>query len=393
MSAAPLQDGPLAVIGDVHGELAALDALIAQIDELPGPKRGLAFVGDLTDRGPDSPGVLRRVRQLIDSGRAQLVLGNHELNLLRMDIEPRADNAWLRGERREVAPGEWLIERTVDSDAERDELLAMLADLPVALEREDLAVVHAMWDPASLDLLTAEHRARQAKRDERKADAQADAQAAALAASQPEPPPSDYPTPASGLVTRQKATQKRLHNELRATGLLDAAREIDHRIKRDYPVGLQGTETRVPKVSPEIQERELKLQNEDPLRVLTSGREAVTDQVFSAGGKWRHTRREQWWRSYTDKPVAFGHYWRQSRPATPFRARPFAPPNPFEGEAPIGPVGPAGVAYCLDYSVGRRFLERLEAPSRTRFEGRLAALIWPEGWTLFDDGTLIRDPL
>ena len=145
----------MAIIGDVHGELDALEALLHHIDELPGPKRAIAFVGDLTDRGPNSPGVLRRVRDLIDAGRAQLVLGNHELNLLRMDIEPRADNAWLRGERREVQPGAWLDEALVTSDTERSELLDMLADIPVALERDDLAVVHASWDPVSLATLTA----------------------------------------------------------------------------------------------------------------------------------------------------------------------------------------------------------------------------------------------
>jgi hypothetical protein len=377
MSAAPLQDGPLAIIGDVHGELDALEALLHHIDELPGPKRAIAFVGDLTDRGPNSPGVLRRVRDLIDAGRAQLVLGNHELNLLRMDIEPRADNAWLRGERREVQPGAWLDEALVTSDTERSELLDMLADIPVALERNDLAVVHASWDPVSLATLTAEHARREDARHACKLKQAGEA-----------PAKEAFPTAGSGLVRRQKATQKRLHDELRATGLLAAAREREAEIRRDFPVGLQGKETRVPPVSPEIQKRELKLQNEDPLRVLTSGREAITDAVFAAGGKWRHTRREPWWQVHNQKPVAFGHYWRQSQPATPFQSRPFAPPNPFENEPALGPVGPAKRAFCLDYSVGRRFLERLEAPTRTHFEGRLAALIWPEAWTLFDDGTL-----
>lgn len=374
MTAAPLQDGPLAIIGDVHGELGALDALLQQLDELPGPKRGLAFVGDLTDRGPDSPGVMRRVRALMDAGRAQLVLGNHELNLLRMDLEPRGDNAWLRGERREVAPGEWLAETRVESEAERSELLAMLDDVPVALERDDLAVVHAMWDPDSLKTLADEHVAQTGQREAREAA----------------PLERAFPTAGSGLVQRQKSTQKRLHEELRASGALEAAREAERKIRAAHPVNLTGPADGKPRISPEIQRRELTLQNDDPLRVLTSGREALTDQVFAAGGKWRHTRRQRWWLGHEGKPIAFGHYWRQSRPATPFRQRPFAPPNPFEGEAPFGPVGAAERAFCLDYSVGRRFLERLEHPHRTHFEGRLAALLWPEGWTLFDDGVLVQ---
>lgn len=43
----------------------------------------LVFVGDLIDKGPDSLGVLRRVRTLRQSYDVELVLGNHEEKLLR----------------------------------------------------------------------------------------------------------------------------------------------------------------------------------------------------------------------------------------------------------------------------------------------------------------------
>jgi serine/threonine protein phosphatase 1 len=62
-------DGPVAVVGDVHGELALLDRLLAEIGDMP-----LVFVGDLVDRGPDSRGVVQR---MIDTG-AIGVRGNHE---------------------------------------------------------------------------------------------------------------------------------------------------------------------------------------------------------------------------------------------------------------------------------------------------------------------------
>ena len=44
---------------------------------------GWCLSGDLADRGPDSPAVVSLVSRLMDHGRAQCVLGNHELNLLR----------------------------------------------------------------------------------------------------------------------------------------------------------------------------------------------------------------------------------------------------------------------------------------------------------------------
>ena len=61
-------------IGDVHGCLKTLEALLAKI---PSASR-VVFTGDLVDRGPSSKGVV----ELVMSGGYQCVLGNHELFLL-----------------------------------------------------------------------------------------------------------------------------------------------------------------------------------------------------------------------------------------------------------------------------------------------------------------------
>ena len=66
--------GPFDVIGDVHGCRAELEALLAKlgylvtrdasaraVDAVPPDGRTAVFLGDLVDRGPDSPGVLRLV--------------------------------------------------------------------------------------------------------------------------------------------------------------------------------------------------------------------------------------------------------------------------------------------------------------------------------------------
>ncbi|MEU8759990.1 polynucleotide kinase-phosphatase [Streptomyces sp. NPDC048659] len=82
--------GPFDVIGDVHGCRSELETLLGKIGYVDGhhPEgRTAVFVGDLVDRGPDSPGVLRRVMGMVAAGDALCVPGNHENKLGR----------WLRG--------------------------------------------------------------------------------------------------------------------------------------------------------------------------------------------------------------------------------------------------------------------------------------------------------
>ncbi|MFF4660591.1 polynucleotide kinase-phosphatase [Streptomyces sp. NPDC001381] len=73
--------GPFDVIGDIHGCAAELESLLGKLGYADGvhPEgRQAVFVGDLVDRGPDSPGVLRRVMSMVKSGNALCVPGNHE---------------------------------------------------------------------------------------------------------------------------------------------------------------------------------------------------------------------------------------------------------------------------------------------------------------------------
>ncbi|MFG2575745.1 polynucleotide kinase-phosphatase [Streptomyces sp. NPDC048481] len=73
--------GPFDIIGDVHGCSSELESLLGKLGYTDGvhPEgRTAVFVGDLVDRGPDSPGVLRRVMSMVKSGNALCVPGNHE---------------------------------------------------------------------------------------------------------------------------------------------------------------------------------------------------------------------------------------------------------------------------------------------------------------------------
>lgn len=85
-----LDNGPFDIIGDVHGCYKELTALLASLGYTysegvwsHSERRRVIFLGDLVDRGPDSPGVLRLVMDMVASGAALCVQGNHDNKLAR----------------------------------------------------------------------------------------------------------------------------------------------------------------------------------------------------------------------------------------------------------------------------------------------------------------------
>ncbi|TDD01383.1 polynucleotide kinase-phosphatase [Nonomuraea deserti] len=82
--------GPFDIIGDVHGCRSELETLLLELGWQRGPQgfthpggRTAVFVGDLVDRGPDTPGVLHLVMDMVEAGAAICVMGNHEQKLVR----------------------------------------------------------------------------------------------------------------------------------------------------------------------------------------------------------------------------------------------------------------------------------------------------------------------
>jgi protein phosphatase len=83
--------GPFDIIGDVHGCGEELDELLATLGYVrdatagwshPGGRKAV-FLGDLVDRGPCIPHVLRTVMAMVESGAALAVPGNHDLKLVK----------------------------------------------------------------------------------------------------------------------------------------------------------------------------------------------------------------------------------------------------------------------------------------------------------------------
>lgn len=335
-----LPEGPLDIVGDVHGEIEALRDLLKQLgyakDGAHPEGRRLVFVGDLCDRGPDSPSVIDCVANLVEAGRAYAVLGNHELSVLRG--LKKDGNDWFYGEPND--PVERYGPMRMLPTSRQDEVRNWLNRLPVVLERKDLRVVHAAWDEAHyrrlqglqgpvLDVFDAFERVSQGD-------------------------------PAVQAIRQAGIAEK----ERRREGIKDPAVKMEP--------------------SPAISAWDEVRQMANPIRVMTSGWEKAAAEPFFAGGAWRFVERAAWWEEDRDpRPVVFGHYWRRLETPTVQRG-PYGRLL-FYGFSGLDWFGRHGQAFCVDFSVGGRYAERLKG-RQSGFIGQLAALRFPERVLVFDDG-------
>jgi serine/threonine protein phosphatase 1 len=87
----------LYAVGDIHGRLDCLDALLEKIeaDARSAPaKLLLVFVGDYVDRGPQSKGVVERVMEARDGFEIHRLRGNHDEAVLQFLADPGFFPVW-----------------------------------------------------------------------------------------------------------------------------------------------------------------------------------------------------------------------------------------------------------------------------------------------------------
>jgi Calcineurin-like phosphoesterase len=339
-----LFSGPIDIVGDVHGEIDALRSLMKQLGYSENGEhsqdRRLIFLGDLCDRGPDSPAVIRLVQQLVERGVAQCLLGNHEINVLRGS--PKNGNGWFFLHDHDCAQGRF--KQSAPANAlERQTINDFFASLPLTLSRDDLRLVHAAWLPEHIATIATHEGKGNAEFVYRHYEA----------------------------ITEARVT---------ADGLKHVV-EDEH---RQYGELLQNPNAQIP-LLPALGLYDETYQMSNPVRVLTSGVERRVATPFFASGKWRMVERVPWWHDYQeDVPVIVGHYWRWFDDATRVLIS--------KGEADLfaeGAVnewlGARNNVYCVDFSVGGRYKER-DLGRSSPWGTRLAAVRWPEREVVFDEG-------
>jgi serine/threonine protein phosphatase 1 len=129
-------------IGDIHGCLAAFDALLKAIALTP--EDTLVTVGDYIDRGPDSKGVVDRLLELRERVNLVPLMGNHEemmIDVLERRIEPYG---WLNhGGVQTMESYGFSGDLNVVPEAHLD----FLKNLRPYFENDTHFVVHANYDP------------------------------------------------------------------------------------------------------------------------------------------------------------------------------------------------------------------------------------------------------
>ena len=328
-----LFNGPIDIIGDIHGEIDSLCQLLRHLeyDEhgFHQDGRRIIFLGDLVDRGPNSPAVVESVCQLVKDGRAQCILGNHELNILRN--KHKDGNGWFMSPKEK---GNYPF--TPVTARQNQDFRSFFMHLPLALERDDLRVVHACWQQGSITKL-----------------AELDDSFHALDAY------NHFEDELLKTITPFKKTP-----EIRAL-LTDKPTE---------PAFMEG-----------LARHDSEYQMENPVRVLSSGEEVPAQAPFWAGGKWRMVKRVKWWDYYNDPiPVVIGHYWRYASKDVLGLSEKHGP-DLFENIEPHHWMGARNNVYCVDFSVGLKHKAR--AKNLSPESCKLAALRWPERQLMDEEGS------
>lgn len=326
------------LIGDVHGELGLLEKVLKDPEFKDHYK---LCIGDLFDRGPDSPGCFELIRDLRAKGEGSSIMGNHELNTAIGD--EKEGNGWFFNNFERNTHEKQFLPCSILEPQRQAEVLNFIDKTPLfaKLPQGPAVAVHAYYCSSVVKEIT-------------KVINQGDFD-----------------------------TWKSLYDF------------FDQKIKNKYcPQGYENW-IKTPQwqafleteknpfqkalITKEIAQFQYAIHMENPLKILLAGPLSKPiknlEHIYYAGGRWRACDRQKWWNSYTKKTfVIFGHYWRKV-----LKERSFSDSN-FGETSYLEWLGKNKNAFCVDYSAGFHFKLRngAETSDKLEFKPCLGVLSWPD---------------
>lgn len=145
------------IIGDIHGHADELHALLGKLGYRNGTRpaahsegRKVIFLGDFIDRGPKIREALETVREMVESGAALAILGNHEVNAMRFHAKGSGGEYLRPHTDKNVKQHQATLTQFPD-EAAWSGWIDWFAGLPLSLDLVHLRAVHACWDGDAVD--------------------------------------------------------------------------------------------------------------------------------------------------------------------------------------------------------------------------------------------------
>jgi hypothetical protein len=148
------------IIPDIHGQAEKLRLSLKNLGWRRNgttwvhaePDRQIVFLGDFIDRGPENGAVIRIVRELMDAGRAQAIMGNHELNAIHFHtVDPETGTPLRRHDTDNLVQHESFLKEFPLGTSHTKDVLDWMKGLPLFIEMQGFRAVHAAWIQAAID--------------------------------------------------------------------------------------------------------------------------------------------------------------------------------------------------------------------------------------------------
>ena len=149
------------IIGDIHGHADELELLLKKLNYRKQggiyehtDNRKVIFLGDFIDRGPQIRRVLHIVKDMIDAGNAEAIMGNHEFNAIAFHSPNLNNGGFFRKHNfKEIHQHLATLDQFQKFENELIDFVAWFKTLPIYIEKDNFRAVHACWDEQHIEWL------------------------------------------------------------------------------------------------------------------------------------------------------------------------------------------------------------------------------------------------